>query len=265
MSVKRLTASSYSRKPQAHDAGQLPVSVIFRRLEAKPLISPAHRLTARSLANFMLLLIEVGAVLAVAMLLAHSVRQWQSLLPGHTEPPVDLSQDAPEFSFEAGVLPGSHEAPLHSAVPNHLRGLVEPLPALSLPTSVPGRPSRIVIAKIGIDAPVVEGDGEEELKMGVGHRIGSANPGERNNMVLVGHNDIYGEVFRDLDRLDAGDVVVVYSGLEPFKYVVRQKRIVGATDMSVLGSTQVPTVTLISCYPYLVDTHRIVIIAELEP
>jgi sortase A len=51
--------------------------------------------------------------------------------------------------------------------------------------------------------------------------------------------------------------------MEPFEYVVRQKNIVGPADLSALEPSQVPTVTLVSCYPYLVDTHRIVVVAGL--
>jgi sortase A len=36
------------------------------------------------------------------------------------------------------------------------------------------------------------------------------------------------------------------------------------TDTSVLASTGRPTLTLISCYPYMIDSQRIVVTAELE-
>ncbi|NPV06608.1 MAG: class D sortase [Anaerolineae bacterium] len=163
----------------------------------------------------------------------------------------------------SGVLPGGHAAPSSAEVPAHLRSLIKPVPGMVLPTPGPGRPSRIVIDKLGVDAPVVAGDGPEQLKMGVGHRLGTAGPGQPGNMVLSGHNDIYGEVFRHLDRLAEGDRITIYSDGEPFTYVVKRKLIVEPTDLSVLEPTQEPVATLISCYPYLVDSHRIVIVAEL--
>jgi len=44
---------------------------------------------------------------------------------------------------------------------------------------------------------------------------------------------------------------------------VRAKRIVEPTDVSVMAPTSKPIVTLITCYPYRVDTHRLIIIGEL--
>lgn len=258
MSAHRATARPMRSEPIA----PLAASAVFRRLDAKLLDRRERWLTPRRLANLLLLLIEVGAVAAVAIWLASAFRQWQSLLPLQPAPALPLSL-AQQADSSPGILPDAHEAPLGGAIPEHLRGIVQPLPALILPTRAPGRPSRMVIAKLGVDAPVVEGDGPEQLKMGIGHRVGTANPGERGNMVVAGHNDVYGELFRDLDRLDAGDEVVVYSGLESFTYVVRQKRIVEPSDLSALQPSPVPILTLVSCYPYLVDTHRIVVVAEL--
>jgi sortase A len=110
----------------------------------------------------------------------------------------------------------------------------------------------------------VEGDDWEALKQGAGHHIGSANPGESDNCVISAHNDIYGEIFRRLDDLELGDEVVIYAGEQPYRYIVMAKQIVEPTQVHVLAPTTKPVATLISCYPYMVDTHRIVVIAELQ-
>ena len=65
-----------------------------------------------------------------------------------------------------------------------------------------------------LDAPVVQGDGWDELKKGVAQHIGSANPGEAGNVVLSAHNDVYGELFRNLDKLQPGDQVILYSAAQ---------------------------------------------------
>jgi sortase A len=166
-----------------------------------------------------------------------------------------------------GILPGGHTPPEEpGSVPTHLRDLVEgeAPPAVAIPTPGPEAPTRIVIPAIEVDALIVEGDSWDQLKLGVGHHLGTADPGERGNMVLSAHNDIYGEIFRRLDDLELADEVVIYAGEQPYRYVVTAKQIVEPTDVSVLGSTTKPVVTLISCYPYMVDTHRIVVIAELQ-
>jgi sortase A len=92
----------------------------------------------------------------------------------------------------------------------------------------------------------------------------SANPGERGNMVLSAHNDIYGEIFRRLGELELGDEVVIYAGEQPYRYAVTAKQIVEPTEVGVLASTTKPVATLITCYPYMVDTHRVVVVAELQ-
>ncbi len=173
-------------------------------------------------------------------------------LPGSSFPPAS-----------SGELPGSSFPP--EALPASIGVNVQQAPALPLPTAGPQSPTRIVIPNIGVDWPIVAGDGWEQLKLGVGHHIGSANPGERGNMVLSGHNDVYGEVFKDLETLKNGDEVHVFAGGKLFKYIVRAKRIVVPTELSVLQPTREAVVTLITCYPYRVDTHRLVVIAQLVP
>jgi sortase A len=165
------------------------------------------------------------------------------------------------------VLPGGHEPPEEpGTIPIHLRSLVEgeAPPAIPIPTPAPEDPTRIVIPAIGVDALIVEGDTPEQLKLGVGHYVHSADPGERGNMVLSAHNDIYGEIFRRLSDLELGDEVTVYADEKPYRYIVTTKRIVEPSEVSVLAPTTKPVATLISCYPYMVDTHRIVVVAELQ-
>jgi sortase A len=136
---------------------------------------------------------------------------------------------------------------------------------MPVPTPGPRSPTRIVIPALKIDWPIVHGDGWEELKAGVGHHIGSANPGERGNVVLSGHNDVYGEVFKELESLALGETVQLYAGGHAYKYVVRARRVVPPTDLSVIKQTREPVATLITCTPYMVDTMRFVVIAELAP
>lgn len=235
----------------------------FRPLEARPLGQARRRPSGKGFTNFVLLLAELAAVAGVVWVLAGAVRQWRAEAQPLPTATAAAANPATLASGGVALLPGAHQAPGSDAVPQHLQGLIDPMPALAIPTAAPGLPSRIVIGKLNVDAPVVEGDDEEALKMGVGHRAASASPGQRGNMVLAGHNDVYGEVFRYLDRLVAGDTVVVYSGTESFEYTVRDTRIVEPDDVSVLQATQGPTLTLVSCYPYLIDTLRIVVIAEL--
>jgi len=194
-----------------------------------------------------------------------------------TEPPAPTSHEArgvPPHTPEAtagptgsplAVLPGERGTetpapPLDVAPPSE----PEPTPTVDLlKTPVPGAPRRMVIDKLGVDAPVVAGDTWEDLKQGIGHHPGSVGAGERGNLVVSAHNDIYGELFRHLDRLGPGDEVWIYTDEGGFRYVVRTVEIVEPTRVEVMDPTDEPILTMITCYPYLLDTHRVVVVADL--
>ncbi len=216
----------------------------------------------------LLLLLEVGALLGLVAVLVVSLSNIQSLNDEYAEASLlPQAAAATPTPLGGGILPGEHAPPEEpGSVPTHLRGLVDGQapPAIPIPTPGPEAPTRIVVPAINVDALVVAGDSWEQLKLGVGHHPNTANPGERGNMVLSAHNDIYGEIFRRLSDLELGDEVIVYAGEQPYRYVVTAKQIVEPTHVSVLASTTKPVATLISCYPYMVDSHRIVVIAELQ-
>jgi sortase A len=171
----------------------------------------------------------------------------------------------------AVVLPGGHTppdspgGPVPEEIPAHLRDVVGAITPLPMPTPGPEHAIRIQIPAIGVDAPTVEGDDWEALKQGAGHHVGSANPGESGNCIISAHNDIFGEIFRDLPDLDLGDDIFVYTISQVYHYAVTQKRIIEPTEVNVMQDTSSPVLTLISCYPYGIDTHRIVVIGELQP
>lgn len=206
----------------------------------------------------------VGILLAVFGLLRNLNREVAAALNPETPTPTPLVM--------AVVLPSGHTPPdaqgntrpNEAEIPEHLRPLVQSLANLPLPTPAPDQAIRLQIPRLKLDAPVVQGDGWEQLKKGVGQHIGSANPGQNGNVVLTAHNDVYGELFRDLDQLQPGDNIIVYTQQRQFVYVVERTAIVEPTAVEVMASTGSPTVTLISCYPYLVDSQRIVVFARLQ-
>ena len=172
----------------------------------------------------------------------------------------------------AVVLPSGHlppdaqgnTRPNEEEIPEHLRPMVQSLANVPIPTSAPDQAIRIQIPAIKIDAPIVQGDGWEQLKKGVAQNINSVDPGQSGNVILSAHNDVYGELFRYLDKLAPGDQVILYTQQRQFVYVVDRTAIVEPTAVEVMASTGSPTVTLISCYPYLVDKKRIVVFARLQ-
>lgn len=225
----------------------------------------------RRVMDRLLLVVEVLAVAGLVGILISGLGILQDL---NEEVAAALVQETltPTPLVMAVVLPSGHTPPDAQGntrpnleeIPEHLQPMVQSLANLPVPTAAPDQAIRIQIPSIEIDAPVVQGDGWEQLKKGVGQNIGSANPGQNGNVVLSAHNDVYGELFRYLDKLQPGDQVVIYTQQRQYTYVVDRTALVEPTAVEVMASTGSPTVTLISCYPYLVNDQRIVVFGRLQ-
>ena len=225
----------------------------------------------RRMLDGILLVVELLAIAGLLGVLLSGLGMLRDL---NREVAAALSPATPEPTplVMAVVLPSGHTPPdaqgntrpNEAEIPEHLRPLVQSLANLPVPTPSTEQAVRIEIPTIKLDAPVVQGDGWEQLKKGVAQHIGSANPGQNGNMVLSAHNDVYGELFRNLDKLQPGDVVRLHTQQREYEYLVDRTQIVEPTAVEVMASTGAPTVTLISCYPYLIDTQRIVVFARLQ-
>lgn len=219
----------------------------------------------------LLFLVEVAAVCGLLFILISGInvlrdlnREMASVLEQPTLTPTPL--------IMAVVLPSGHTPPNapggvqpnEAEIPEHLRPLVQSLADLPVPTPGPEQAVRIQIPAIGVDAPVVQGDGWEQLKKGVAQHLGTPNPGQNGNLVLSAHNDVFGEIFRDLDRLKEGDQIVVFTSQRTFTYIIKGTQIIEPIRVDVIAPTREAVVTLVSCYPYMVDNKRIVVTAYLQ-
>jgi sortase A len=185
-------------------------------------------------------------------------------------------------SRAAAVAPVPVLEPLAPTVAPQSTVAPQPTTAVSQPTAVPAPPplppsSRVVIPRIGLDTKVVDvgvlPNGEmETAAYAVGRLNVSADAGDDGNVVLAGHNDVLGEVFRRLPELQVGDEFQLFRGAAPFRYRVEGKTIVreeGASEAQRrenarwMEPADEPVATLISCYPYRVDTHRVIVRARL--
>jgi len=100
---------------------------------------------------------------------------------------------------------------------------------------------------------------------GVTRFADSAPLGQPGLALMSGHDDIAGSIFRYLGRLHRGDTVVVAHGARIYRYVVRSVSVVTPDDVRLLNAAYTrPTLALISCTPYWVDTHRVVVIAQMS-
>ena len=218
-----------------------------------------------------LFIVEAAAVVGLVFVVFNGLNIMRDL---NQEVAAVLEQPTltPTPLIKAVVLPSGHTPPNteggvrfnDAEIPAHLAPLVQSLADIPVPTPGPQQAVRIQIPAIGVDHPVVQGDGWEQLKKGIGQHIGTPNPGEQGNLVLSAHNDVFGEIFRDLDKLKPGDEIIVFTSQRTYTYTVQQSQIVEPTQVEVMAQSQEPVVTLISCYPYMVDDQRYVITAYLQ-
>jgi LPXTG-site transpeptidase (sortase) family protein len=145
-------------------------------------------------------------------------------------------------------------------------------------------PDHMMIPAIRLDVPIEASQSTEVEILDVTYRqwlapdsrtVGwqplSASLGAPGNTVLIGHHNIDGEVFRDLDKLEVGDQIEVFSGEKIFEYRVLLKMILPEKYESIetrlenarwIQPTQDERLTLVTCWPYETNTHRLILVAE---
>jgi sortase A len=141
--------------------------------------------------------------------------------------------------------------------------------------NLPNRIVRVASPNVKLDAPVYEVYVKKKLwevaEYAAGHHYNSVNPGDGGNIVLNGHNNWRGEVFRYLEDMKVGDLVQVWT-LDGKEYHYRVQEIKKLKEAGVPYAQRVknadvmlPTdheqLTLITCWPYTTFTHRLIIIA----
>jgi len=232
---------------------------------------PLVRSRRRRLTDRILLGVEVLAILGLAGVLLNGMGMLRTLNQ-EVVAAWKLATPEPTALITAVVLPSGHLAPKASQdnqqnwseVPEYLQGLAISYENLPIPTAGPEAAISIQIPAIKVDSRIVQGDNWAQLRKGVGQHLGTPNPGEPGNLVLAGHNDIYEQVFEHLDKLKPGDSIFIFTINHQYVYVVTGTQIVGPTQVEVMSPSNDPTLTLISCYPYMVDNKRIVVKATLQ-
>jgi len=108
------------------------------------------------------------------------------------------------------------------------------------------------IPKINLEVPVFNDTDDLTLNRGVGRILGTAQVGEPGNLGIAGHRDGF---FRGLRSVSSGDVLELVWPGHSARYMVSDIRIVTPDDVSVLNPTAVPTVTLVTCFPFYFVGH----------
>jgi len=226
-----------------------------------------------------------------------------------TPTPVAPTEPAPtEQATAAPTEPAPTEQP--TAVPTELPSAVPTATAEPTPEPVfvaAALPVRIAMPDLEIDAAVVELGWKVADVNGVpttvwdldvienglaGHLTNSGLPGQAANVVVAGHHNIEGQVFKNIsllwsdddaelqadgvtyrsDLLDGRAIILGDAAGQEFTYIVdsmykfpdrdvpQSQRLANARFMA---PTSDPTLTLITCWPPTNNTHRIVVVAKL--
>ncbi len=143
--------------------------------------------------------------------------------------------------------------------------------------------TRIVAESIELDSDVVEVGWTQVVQNGVianvwtvadyaaGWHRNSALPGQGDNIVFSAHHNIKGEVFRYMVDLEPGDVVTLFDDDQAYDYIVEDKFIVKdkgepeavrRENAKWIGPFNEERLTLVTCWPYNTNTHRLIVIAK---
>jgi sortase A len=109
-------------------------------------------------------------------------------------------------------------------------------------------PFVLQIPAISVDAVVVEGVGDNELKKGPGWDPRGVLPGMKGNVIIAAHNNIYGSMFGDLHQLKTGDMVYILKNDQKLTYRVESLCTIHESDpTTIFDTTEERLLTLITC------------------
>lgn len=121
----------------------------------------------------------------------------------------------------------------------------------------------IRIPAISVELPIYHGTAENVLQSGVGHFEGTSLPvgGESTHAVLTGHRGLPSKkLFTDMDQLEIGDVFYIKVLEETLAYEIDQILTVLPEETDALSiELGKDYVTLVTCTPYAVNTHRLLV------
>lgn len=99
----------------------------------------------------------------------------------------------------------------------------------------------------GIKGVVKEGTDNQTLKNYIGMFKGAALPGQVGNFSVAAHNNIYTEIFRNLNKVSIGDEVKVTTKTATYTYKITSKQTVSPTSIEVINNSDKREITLITC------------------
>lgn len=128
----------------------------------------------------------------------------------------------------------------------------------------------LIIPKIDLKTPIVEGAAPENIKYAVGHLPSSGTLNglgkTDQNFAIAGHRSYtYGQFFNRLDELAKGNQIILTTKNKEYTYKIYDKKIVKPTDVEVIYPVKGKSIiTLITCHPKHSNKQRLIVFAELE-
>lgn len=121
----------------------------------------------------------------------------------------------------------------------------------------------VEIPEISVNLPIYHGTENDSLERGIGHLLGSSLPvgGESTHTILSGHSGMASQkMFTDLEQLVVGTVFYLHVLNEILAYQVVDINTVLPYDTCLLGIVPGEDLcTLVTCTPYGVNTHRLLV------
>jgi sortase A len=124
------------------------------------------------------------------------------------------------------------------------------------------------IESVKISGNISEGTTSEAMERGFWHFPTSSLPGQKGNVVIIGHRFKYippaTNTFFNLDKTRIGDQIKINVGEETYTYIITGTNIAKPNDISVIQQTDDYRLTLITCTPLWTSEERLVITAKLD-
>jgi LPXTG-site transpeptidase (sortase) family protein len=260
----------------------------FLKFLSQPVWIPSRKNTVKQYSRGTLFLLDTvrfggtfAGIFVVLFLSLNYQSFWQiaqARFENFMEPPSIEKTDS--MTAALGVTGGS---PLGTKPEGEVGNLASFLPEVGPPDS------QLLIPKLKIIAPIVlpntdallrqdwaavEKDIQDSLQHGVVHYPGTAKPGQAGNFFVTGHSSYYAwahgnynSIFARLHELDIGDEYWVYYNGDKHRYIVRSKKEVSPSDITVLDQpTDQRIATLMTCTPVGTTLRRLIVVAqEVDP
>jgi sortase A len=154
------------------------------------------------------------------------------------------------YAFQSALPSGRGDVPgpaYASVAPAPTPAPTPAPPSARAPAAAKGVLGRIEIVRLGISGIIAEGTDNATLKGAVGHVLSTSQPGEAGNVGLAAHRD---GLFRGLGGVRQNDIIRIVTPRGSYSYRVTYSVVVGPQRVDLLDSTAVPSLTLITCYPF---------------